>query len=157
MKPPLGATESALGRRRDRCCQAHVGLGNIPGPGRTRPLNAIDQRQSEPVSVNGHGRTAGWARPLERSRRVAGRIRLGCWAGRQSGRPKLGSTGLHHVSPFNRAEGWLQAGQFRPGRDDSRLKGQTPNSYFPGRNLDTRKFTPRENSLCVVSRFPKSR
>ena len=114
--PDAAGVLTVLGRRRDRCGQAQVGPGNTQRPGRTRPPNAIVQRQPEPVSVNGHGRTAGWARPPERSRRVAGRIRLGCGAVRQSGRPKLGSTGPNHVSPFVRAEeGWLPAGQLRAG------------------------------------------
>ena len=104
-----------------------------PGLGRTRPLNTIDQRQAEQVRVNGHGWTAGLARPLECSRRVGGGIGLGCGAVRQSGRPKLGSTGQNHVSHGSdvRAEGRLRAGSLGQGRDDSWPKGQTRNSNFP--------------------------
>ena len=68
MARPLTLTRRVLtapGRRRDRYGKAQVGPGNTQGPGRTRPLNAIDRRQSEQVSVNGHGWTAWVARPLE--------------------------------------------------------------------------------------------
>ena len=99
---------TALGRERDRGGQAQDGPGKTTGPGRTRPLYATEQRQSEPVSVNGHGRTAGWACPLERSRRVAGRIRLGCGAVRQSGRPRA------------------QAGQYRSATCQSVRLGRRP-------------------------------
>ena len=110
--PDAGGVLTVPGRRRDRGAQAQV-VSARPGP-RAGPFNAINRRQSEPVSVNGHGWTAGSARTLECSRRVAGRIRLGCWAVRQSGRAG-GSTGQNHCSSYVRAEARLPAGQFRAG------------------------------------------
>ena len=114
--PDAAGLLTVPGRRRDRCGHwpGSRWVSQDPGPG-PRPLNAINRRQSEPVSVNGHGWTAGLARPLECSRRVACGTRLGCGAVRQSGRPKLGSTGPNHVSSYVRAEGRLPAGQFKAG------------------------------------------
>ena len=86
--------------------------GSVPASQR----HPSDRRQSEPVSVNGHGWTAWLARLLECSRRVAGGIRLGCGAVLQSGWPKLGSIGQHHVSPYVRAEGLPTAGGAVQGR-----------------------------------------
>ena len=87
--------------------------------------------------------SAGLARPLECSRRVAGGIRLGCGPVRQSGRLKLGSTGPHHVSPYVRAEGR----RFVVEVANSKIKSR--NSQSPGRNL--RDYCTRHSTKEVAA------